>query len=161
VITATEYVLFPAVGALPAIATETPACYVEEDSYLPIYGFAPPQVGEDDPVPGIPGRFPQPREYDEGSFSLKLVIVGEYDDNGVAQPNALLGVRANLDHFRTNLLMPPGTADGTRPMEFHKLDGSVVGADVFVESAADPGPDSPTSVRWPIRIIVPAGILTP
>lgn len=160
VISATEYVLFPAVGALPALATETPACTVE-GGYLPIYGFTPPQIGEDDPVPGIPGRFPQPREHDEGVFSLRLVIEGQKNDNGVAYPNALVGVRANLDYIRSNLLMPPGTTDGTRPMEFHRLDGTTIGADVFVESGSEPGEIGPTAVRWPIRIIVPAGILTP
>lgn len=154
VITRPEYGIFPVVGALPSIPLNTPAWDVE--SYAEWLIFLE-LIGEDRPIPGVDGRLPMPDEVDEGIVGLPFAIYGENDYEGTPYADARVGLRQNLRFLRTNLFRPPGTADGTRPFEFHDLDGvTVETADVKVRAAtwAFPGP---TLARVTIRLIVPAG----
>lgn len=153
-----EFALFPVVGALPAVSTEVDGAW-QAEHYLELYA-ALEQLGEDRHVPGAPGRLAVPREEDELVFGIPLNVYGFKDPAGVAYADARVGLRQNLRYLRTNLFRPPGTADGTRPFEFHELGGYVEGGDVIV-AQGELGYGGPTLARVTIRVTVPAGLLTP
>lgn len=153
----TETGLFLAVGALPAVPLDVDGAW-QVESYHEHY-VPPPLIGEDRPIDGVPGRLPLPDEIDEAVVGLPMVVYGFKDSAGVAHADALVGVRANLLYLRTNLWLPPGTADGTRPYEFHRLDGEVEAGDVKV-SVGTIGRIGPTAVRYTLRVTIPAALLT-
>lgn len=156
VITQPEYGILPVVGALPAIPLNTPAWDVE--SYAEWLIFLE-LVGEDRIIPGNPGRLALPDEIDEAIVGLPFVIYGEQDLEGTPYADARVGLRTNLRYLRTNLFRPPGTADGTRPFEFHDLDGvTVETADVKLRTGTWGFPGSGSVVaRTTLRLIIPAG----
>lgn len=152
-----EFALFPAVGALPEISLETEGAW-QAENYLELYA-ALDQVGENRPIPGVTGRLPIPREEDELVFGIPLIVYGLNGPDGVTPyVDARVGLRTNLRFLRTNLFRPPGTADGTRPFEFHELGGYVEGGDVEVAQGAL-GYVGPTAARLTVRVTVPAGLL--
>lgn len=153
-----EFALFPVVGALPAISTEIDGCW-QAEHYLELYA-ALAQIGEDRHRPGLTGRLAQPREEDELIFGIPLLVYGFKDPAGAPYADARVGLRTNLRYLRTNLFRPPGTADGTRPFEFHELGGFVEEGDVIVAQGAL-GYVGPTAARLTVRVTVPAGLLTP
>lgn len=151
-----EYGLFPAVGALPAVSLNIEGAW-EVTSYAELFTPAP-TVGDDGVIPGAAGRDPVPEELDEGIYALPFYIYGFKDHAGTAYPDARVGLRQNLRYLRTNLWTPPGTADGTRPFEFHDLDGATVETGNVKVHAGEWG-FRPTMALVTIRLIVPAGIL--
>lgn len=158
VITRPEYGLFPVVGAFPAIPLNTPAWDVE--SYAELLTFLE-LVGDDRIIPGKDGRLPVADEIDEAIVGLPFVIYGDHALDGTAYADARVGLRTNLRYLRTNLFRPPGTADGTRPFEFHDLDGvTVETADVKLRTGTWGYPGSGSVVaRTTLRLIIPAGEL--
>lgn len=158
--TRAEYLSFDAIvgpPAFPAIPMNSPAWDVLD--YAALYD-GPPLVGEDRAIPGatVP-RIAIGREIDESVVALRLVIYGDrsYDDVPYADPR--VGVRANVEFLRSNLLLPPGTADGSRPVTFHRLDGTTDVGSVVVAGPLDAVPAGPTSVRGVLRLAIPAGFL--
>jgi hypothetical protein len=153
-----EYGIFPAVGALPELSLNIEGAW-EVTSYAQLFTM-PELVGEDNVVPGVDGRDPVPDELEEGVYGLPFFIYGFKAFDGSSHPDARIGLRNNLRYLRTSLWTPPGTADGTRPFEFHDLDGlSVATGDVKVRPG-EWGFPGPTLARVTIRLIVPAGILS-
>lgn len=158
VVTATEYLTFDTVGSFPAIPMNTPAWEVLD--YSSLYEQAP-TVGGNRVIPGAPGRLPILREYDEASISLPLVVFGGADYEDAPYADTRIGVRANLEFLRDNVLALAGTSDGTRPVTFTKYDGSTITGDVIVESPLQIGTDlGPAAVRAVLRLVIPAGALT-
>lgn len=149
--------LFLVVGALPEISLDVDGAW-QVESYHEHY-TPPPIIGEDRPIDGVPGRLPVPDEIDEQIVELRALILGFKDPDGANYSDALTGVRANMMFLRSNLWLPPGTADGTRPYEFHRLDGEVEEGPVKVRAHTF-SRVGPTGCRYTLAITVPDGGLT-
>lgn len=155
-ITSSEYGLFPVVAGLLEIPLDTPAWGVE--SYLQHFD-SPPTVGDDRPITGNPGRLSMPDELDEAEVSLRMTFYGTHDYEGTPHSDPIDGIRANLIVFRTNVMLPPGTADGSRPYEFHQRNGDVWTGDVKVKPPLGLGELGPLGARGILKIIVPGALL--
>lgn len=156
VVTRAEYLSFDVVGAFPAVPMNTPAWDVVD--YSSLYD-GPPVVGDDRPIPGSPGRLAVAREVDELVVALPLVVYGDRSYDDLPYADARIGVRANLDYLRTNVVLPPGTSTGTRPVTFHRLDGTTRAGPAVVLSPLSVAVAGPTSVRAVLRLVIPAGSL--
>lgn len=157
VVTFAEYLSFDAYSTYPAVPMNTPAWDVLD--YSPFYDD-PPMIGDDRPIPGSPGRLGIAREYDELDVALRMVIYGDADLEGTPYADPRVGVRANAEYLRANLLRAfPANADGTRPVTFHRLDGGTAVGDVIPVAPLSLAPAGPTLLRAVLRLVIPAGFV--
>lgn len=72
------------------------------------------QRGSDRIVPGAAGVIPYRRRETATTHSLRLLVVGDVNQNGVPNADARIGLAANLDYLESNVIQPTNTGDGTR-----------------------------------------------
>lgn len=68
----------------------------------PIWGF-PALRGENQIVPGAPGRRAVQRRMDEGTYVMPLQVIGDVNASGGTNANPFTGLRANLEHLWANV----------------------------------------------------------
>lgn len=152
--TRVECLTFDEVGAIPDIPLNTPAW--ECQSYAALTD-APPALGEDRHIPGLPGRLFMPREFDEGQVPLRIVVFGAADMEGTPYDDPREGVRANLRFLRANLLLPQ---DALRAVTFERLDGGEETGNVVVVPPFQPVMLGPSNARIMLNLLIPDGMLT-
>lgn len=155
--TRNEYLKFLAVGAHPAIVLNTLGWNAWD--YAGFYD-APDAVGENRPIPGLAGRLAMAWELDEGDLLIPVDVWGGYFGDGSAHADERAGVRTNLRYLRNHLLLPPGTSNGARPVEFHRWDGDVETGDVQVKPPAAIAFESPVQATLVLRVTIPDGMLS-
>jgi hypothetical protein len=152
-----QYLSFDAIDSIPALALNLDGCW-ECDDYSDMYD-APPVLGEDRHIPGVAGRLAVAREEDEAVKSLPMKFMGIKDHSGAAHTDPRIGLRVNLDYFRTNIVRPL-SGHTTRAVTFHLLDGSTTKTgNVIVEPPLQVAFQGPVLARGVLRIVIPAGML--
>jgi hypothetical protein len=158
-ITRTEYLSFDSVASpsLPAVALNTPAW--EAIDYGPLYDMSPPLVGDDVQIPGVAGRLFQPHEEDELTFSLNMRFYGRYQHDNTVNSDPRVGLRLNLDYFRTNVVR--GNPGQLRAVTFHKLGGgSNLTGSVIVMPPLQVAFHGPALAYAVLTLKIPAGRLS-
>lgn len=155
--TTTEYFRLPAHGGLAEVVFNTPAWNAWDYS-----GFfdGADWVGENRPIDGVSGRMAVLHDIDEKTIVIPIDVFGGADKDGTPYGNERIGMRTNLVYLQTNLLAIPATSDGTRPGEFHRMDGVVLTGDVQVNTRATVSFESGELARMAVKITIPAGRLT-
>lgn len=72
------------------------------------------QRGEDRLLPSATGVIPYRRRLTATRHDLRLVVVGDVNESGVAQSNAKNGLASNMAYLYANVFAPTGATDGTR-----------------------------------------------
>lgn len=103
-------------------------------------------------VPGNAGVLIGPRRPTVTEMVFPLVVVGSFDESGVENEDAVVGLMENRDQLRERLQLPPALPDVTRTAVWTRRDGStwtteVTTVDVAV-SAVQPG----NLVDWIITV---------
>jgi hypothetical protein len=82
------------------------------------------QRGIDVIRPGVSGVKARLRRDTVTVRTLRLLIIGSADRNGVAQTDLFEGLQANFDYLRANVVAPTNTTDGTRSVVLTMPDGT-------------------------------------
>lgn len=144
---------------IDGIPLATPAWIITDLSELM---NGPDVRGEDQIIPGAPGVKPLPRHVHVSLRSLPMVIYGGYDWEGNPYSDGHEGVETNLAYLVENLLLPPGTADGTRAAVLHLWNGDIRTGDVHVISPLRTATElGPAGLRAILELSIPAGYLAP
>lgn len=129
------------------------------------------QRGQDRLIPGAAGVIPFPRRKTVTVRSLQMVILGTFDQEGVAtcatgdgsgeayREAVRIRRAANKDYLVDNLVTPPGTADGTRAAVLNRVDGSTWSADVHVIGPMQLAPIGWLGYRAVLTLSIPTGEL--
>jgi hypothetical protein len=72
------------------------------------------QRGSDRIVPSAAGAVAYRRRETVTRHDLRLMVVGDVDENGTATANSLIGLAANINYLESNVIQPTNTGDGTR-----------------------------------------------
>lgn len=92
---------------------------------------APALSGNDRPLhQGAVKSYPRYKTSTRRQF--QMVIVGEYDRNGVAQSDPRAGATLNVEYLLANLGLGLTTGDGTVSAVWHRWDGTTKTANVTV-----------------------------
>lgn len=116
------------------------------------------RVGENRAIPGAPGRLYVPREWDEQTVVLTWRITGDYDKDGVAYSDPLVGVDTNHQFILDNLV----NRLESRAVTFTDRHGvDFTGAAVVEdwEPAVDPNSGGEVIIA-PLTLKIPAGWLS-
>lgn len=154
IITAPEWLEFSLYDVLDALPLSTPAWDVE--SYFPLYDTLT-LVGGNRPIPGQRGRLIVPKEIDQGTTSLRMYIFGEMDLEGTPYADNKVGVRQNFEILRDNLTF---SYVDSRPVVFHKLDGTTYSGGVMVVPPFEFVYGGPGWGRLVLNMEIPYGALT-
>lgn len=119
---------------------------------------------EDREIPNEEGVDPISPAIHVIEHSLPLTIAGETDRLGNLYDNPYTGLYRNLDYLFDNIVIPPGSQDGTRIMVFNPPDDPPVSARIHVLDLryGDPITDQdqgPVLVGT-LEISVPSGLFT-
>ncbi len=150
VITETEYV------SVNGVPLATPAWIVNDLSPLWEAGSL---RGDDRIIPFAPGKKPLRRILDELRVVIPITVFGDFDQDGVAQSNARIGLQTNVDYLRDNILTPNPSDPGTWPLVLHLPDGTTRSADCFVLPPFQIQPLSPIACTGVLDILIPSGVL--
>jgi len=118
----------------------------------------PDQRGSDRLLPGASGVRPYKRRATVSKRSVRLVIFGDYDREGVAYADPFAGLVANIDYLRLNVSDPTGTGDGTRTAILRLSAVSAKTGSVHVEGL-ELSDDDPPTVRAVLMLSLPTGAL--
>jgi hypothetical protein len=121
--------------------------------------WGPPKLrGSDLLIPGRAGLLPLTRRVTATDRVLRMAIDGRYKVDGTASSSDLQGVADIIDWLTTNLVLPPGTAAGTRLATYTSPDGlSSKVAPVHV-LAVTPGTKVGPLWRATLDLSIPAGV---
>lgn len=81
---------------------------------LPDLVRGPDFRGDDVLVPLLAGRRPKRRRADVTKLTIQMEIWGDFDREGNAYTNAIVGAITNVNYLRANCFDPVDTGDGTR-----------------------------------------------
>lgn len=70
------------------------------------------------------GRRAQPWRYDEGTYSMQIIIDGVLDQDGDPHDNPWMGLQLNSDYLLANVFLPPTAPAATRDASLDMPDGS-------------------------------------
>lgn len=107
------YVVFEAVAGLDAVPTGTPGW--KGPHYVP-WLLIGPRLGQHRHIPGVDGRDPVEKEFDELTVVQPLKINGRRDGDGNAHPDRLVGVYANHGYLTEHLFAYKGARGVTLHM---------------------------------------------
>ncbi len=71
--------------------------------------------GDDRILPGAVGVIPYQRRITSVRMDLRIIVIGEVNELGVANLDHTTGLIDNLQYLYTNVVAPTGLTDGTRP----------------------------------------------
>lgn len=94
--------------------------------------LGPDQRGADLEIPGRPGALANPRRAAATSVTLRMVIDGHYDPNGLWQPDPRQQLRLNVKYLREQVSDPTYIGDGRRTLVLVTADGATLTGDVHV-----------------------------
>lgn len=112
--------------------------------------------GSDRLIPGINGVRPFKRRTTVTEHNLPFVVVGGFDQAGVALADPWAGLQANIDYLRLNVVDPTGVTDGTRVATLTMPSGAVRTADIHVLGMT-PGERVKWIAKFTLDISIPAG----
>lgn len=118
----------------------------------------PDQRGDDTRIPGRPGVLSNPRRADATTRSLRMVIDGTYDLNGVLAADARTQVLETVLFLRQNVSDPTYTDDGTRTATIVLRNGTTLQGPVTVGPLRI-GDQSGPIARATLQITMPEGLL--
>lgn len=91
------------------------------------------QRGEDRLLPNATGVIPYRRRATVTVHDLRILVVGEVDENGATVANPTAQLVLNLQYLMTNVVAPVGTSAGTRAATYDPPGGGTqLSADVHV-----------------------------
>jgi hypothetical protein len=148
----------PEYAVLGGVPLQTPA-WVHENLWDLWSG--PTTRGGDVIIPGAAGSRGYPRIAAARSVTLELSIVGDFDWQGVPNPDFRLGLWRNVAHLRTvtDPPMPGAAGDGSKLLEVVTPAGVVVSAPVEVESFLLGGDLGPYATKATIDLVILSGAL--
>lgn len=149
VITATEYL------EIASTPLATPAWRVTDLTPL----FRSANLRGSDRILPLAGVRALPRRATVTTISLPMVIWGHQNREGAYYADERDGLLANVDALHTAIVVPPGTATGTRSATWHQAGGTTVTEDVHV-LGLDPRALSPRSIRAVLTLSIPSGRFT-
>ena len=133
-----------------------------ENGLLPLWTTAE-QRGSDRIIPGLSGAVPYVRRVTVTRHDLRLVVVGDVDENGAATSDDYEGLLSNLDYIKSNVVDPTGATDGTRAASVtfpgqsaRTADIHVLGLQPLQYHTASPG----SIFIGTLQISIPAGEFT-
>lgn len=94
--------------------------------------FATEQRGEDRILPNATGVIPYRRRNTVTRVELRLLIVGDVDENGAENADHTAGLFDNLQYLMANVVAPVATSAGTRAATYTPPDGVDLTADIHV-----------------------------
>lgn len=109
-------------------------------------------------IPYVHGRLSFPTYLDELRLVLPGVLWGHVDSDGGANANPRAGLNENYEELYAAVLAPVDDGDGTRPIEWHRGDGTVWSGLVQVTNF-DVRALSPRSISYSLTLAFPAGRL--
>lgn len=118
-----------------------------------------PQRGEDTTIPGRPGVLSNPRRDDVASFSLRMVIDGDWTPEGLPAADPRAQFWLNVKWLGDFVSDPTYLTDGTRIATVVTADGRTLTGPVTV-GPLQLGTRSRSLARAALGIVVPAGRLT-
>lgn len=146
-ITSDEYV------EINSVPLHTPAWCVGN---LWVLWSGPETRGSDRLIPGAAGVRPYKRRATVTRRLLELSIFGDRDWNDVQYDGYREGLRANIQHLKTNVTNPFTTGDGTRTAVLHLPDGSTATGSIHVVGF-ELGPLGPAGALATMEISIPLG----
>lgn len=129
----------------------TPAWRILDLSKL--YGIE--KRGADRILPGAAGGRAFERKITMRSVALPLLVEGRQNREGTPYGNAYEGLDDNLDALYTAIILPPGTAAGTRAAVWHRATGNL-SADVHIEGL-EPEAWGSAWIRFSLELSIPSG----
>lgn len=123
--------------------------------------WGPPAVrGANTLIPGIEGRYANPRRVDETTYQLIMHITGAIDQSGTPYSDPVMGLATNLDYLWDNVASPPTPPDSTRSAVLTMPDDTTRDAEVQVQLQVGDllGPYDKAAV---LVVTVPAGRFVP
>lgn len=88
--------------------------------------------GEDRLLPGANGVIAYPRRITETRKDFRLLVVGDVDAAGAPVADSRIGLQANLEYIRTNVLAPVVSSTGTRSATLLMPSGGTRTANIHV-----------------------------
>lgn len=88
--------------------------------------------GQDRILPSVTGVIPYQRRMTVTRKDLRLIVVGDVDENGDPVADTRIGLQDNLDFLYANVFEPVDTATGTRDAVLTMPDGSDREAEIHV-----------------------------
>ena len=119
----------------------------------------PSTRGQDRTLPGAAGVRAYRRRATATRRQVQLVVWGDWDWNGARQDDPREGLKANIEHLRTNVTDPTIENPGTRVATLHLPDGSTKAGAIHVESF-ELAPVNWFAVRAVLDITLVSGALT-
>jgi hypothetical protein len=119
------------------------------------------QRGEDRLIPGAVGVIPYRRRLTVTEHTLGMWIVGDTDRTGAANADAWIGLQANIEYLRANVVDPTNLTDGTRVATLTMPNGSTRTANIHVTGMRIQGIEGDDGVfndaNAVLMISIPAG----
>ena len=142
---------------LGGVPLQTPA-WVHENLWELWSG--PATRGGDVVIPGAAGARGYPRVASARKATLELSIVGDFDWQGIPQPDARLGLWRNVAHLRTvtDPPLPGTTGDGSLILEVVTPVGTI-SSPVEVEGFLLGGDLGPFATKATVDLVILAGVL--
>lgn len=119
------------------------------------------QRGEDRLIPGAIGVLPYRRRLTVTEHTLGMWIIGDTDRTGAPNADAWVGLQANIEYLRANVVDPTNLTDGTRVASLTIPGGATRNANIHVTGMRIQGVDSDdgafSAVNAVLMISIPSG----
>lgn len=114
--------------------------------------------GADRVIPATTGVRPYRRRRTATAYPLPMVILGDVDVDGLTHADVWSGWQANYELLHDELIVDPGSVEGTRLATFTTADGSVRSGQVHV-LAIDLGLVQEGRAKATLQLSIPSGRL--
>lgn len=113
--------------------------------------------GDNITIPYVNGRRALPYRIDEATFALRMAITGDVNSAGVKYADPWVGLQANLDYLRANVVDPPTAPSATRAATLVMPSGVTRTANVQVLELEILRHGGPHLVDAALHLRIPAG----